>query len=411
MTIDAQANSLDKNQTRFTLKHKSVKIIRLILACVCLLFLCSCTTENSIHPQLPATVAMNKDAGRSQLIFVTLQLEDGQELPCEVDTGCFITILDQSLEPKLGKRCDTESTSAMGVTHEVGIYKATKLYLGGALLEHTGTNICTCDFKWLSTLCGRPVMGILGWDVLQQYCIQLDFASHRIRFLDPDTPAKGLGQPFVLTGPPDEKIYISNNLVGNKGSGSLTAIDLGCLGDGWLVPGLFQQWTNQALPLMAGQVHSPEAQLGGEIYPEVWLDRGKPWETGEPEHNGIGILFLSRHLVTLDFPRHTLYLKRTSIGPLLDDVSANAMATATSFLKDLKKKGRLPGWSKDEHSQPGGATVYLTGNSTTVEVQKKGDPSTYHYTVIRASEKGSWKLQKAWRTDANGHVLKEYPVP
>jgi hypothetical protein len=210
-----------------------------------------------------------------------------------------------------------------------------------------------------------------------------------------------LGQPFVLTGPPDEKIYISNNLVGNKGSGSLTAIDLGCLGDGWLVPGLFQQWTNQALPLMAGQVHSPEAQLGGEIYPEVWLDRGKPWETGEPEHNGIGILFLSRHLVTLDFPRHTLYLKRTSIGPLLDDVSANAMATATSFLKDLKKKGRLPGWSKDEHSQPGGATVYLTGNSATVEVQKKGDPSTYHYTVIRASEKGSWKLQKAWRTDAN----------
>ena len=393
------------------LKRKSVKTIRLILACVCLLFLCSCATENLIHSQLPATLAMNKDAGRSQLIFVTLQLEDGQALPCIMDTGCFVTILDQSLEPKLGKRCDTESTSAMGVTHEVGIYTAPKLYLGGALLQRTGTNICTCDCKWLSTFCGRPVMGILGWDVLQQYCIQLDFASNRIRFLDPDTPAKGLGQPFVLTGPPDEELYISNNLVGNKGSGSLTGIDLGCRGDGWLVPGLFQQWTNQALPLVAGQVHCPDAQLGGEIYPEVWLAKGEPWETGEPEHNGIGIHFLSRHLVTLDFPRHTLYLKRTSIGPLLDDVSANAMAAATSFLKDLKKKGRLPGWSKDEHSQPGGATVYLTGNSATVEVQKKGDPSTYHYTVIRASEKGSWKLQKAWRTDANGHVLKEYPVP
>jgi hypothetical protein len=136
---------------------------------------------------------MNKDAGRSQLIFITLQLEDGQELPCIIDTGCLVTILDQSLEPKLGKRCDTESTLALGVIHEVGIYKATKLYLGGTLLKHTGTNISTCDCKWLSTFCGRPVMGILGWDVLQQYCIQLDFASHRMRFLDPDTPAKEMG--------------------------------------------------------------------------------------------------------------------------------------------------------------------------------------------------------------------------
>lgn len=353
---------------------------------------------------------MNKDAGRSQLIFVTLQLEDGQELPCEVDTGCFNTVLDQSLEPKLGTRCETGSVSIMGAIHEVGVYQTPKLYLGGTLL-HTGTNIGTCDFKWLSTLCGRPVMGILGMDVLEQYCVQLDFASHRIRFLDPDTPAKELGQPFVLTGPPQEGIYISNNLVGNQGSGSLTLIDLGCLGDGWLVSALFEQWTNQALPLVAGQVHQPEARLGGEIYPEVRLNRGRPWEVGEPEHNGIGILFLARHLVTLDFPRHTLYLKRTSTGRLLDDVSAAAIATAVSFLKDLKKKGRLPGWSKDEHPQPGEVTVYLTGNSATVNARKKGDLTTYHYTVIRASAKGSWKLQKAWRTARDGKTIEEFPVP
>ncbi len=379
-----------------------------------LLLLCSCATENSIHSQLPATVAMNKDAGRSQLIFVTLQLEDGQELPCIIDTGCFVTILDQSQEAKLGKRCDTESTSAMGVTHEVGIYKATKLYLGGALLRHTGTNICTCDCKWLSTFCGRPVMGILGWDVLQRYCIQLDFASYRIRFLDPDTPAKGLGQPFFLTGPPDEQVYISNNLVGYKGSSSLTVVDLGCLGDGWLVPELFQQWTNQALPLMADQVHSPEAQLGGEIYPEVWLAKGKPWETGEPEHNGIGIHFLSRHLVTLDFPRHTLYLKRTTIGPLhLDTQEVKAVAkSAAPLLRSLKKSGHLPGWSKDDKSVAKSVSFScsstLTGSFTG---RKIGDSSVYHFQVVRASEESPWKLQKAWRTDQDGKTIEEFPVP
>ena len=357
---------------------------------------------------------MNEDAGRSQLLFVTLELEDGQELPCEVDTGCFNTILDQSLEPKLGKRCDTGSISAMGAIHEVGIYKTPKLYLGGALLQHTGTNVGTCDFKWLSTLLGRPVMGILGMDVMEQYCVQLDFASHRIRFLDPDTPAKGLGQPFVLTGPPEEGIYISNNLVGNQGSGSLTLIDLGCLGDGWLTPALFQQWTNQALPLVAGQVHCPNAQLSGEIYPEVWLDRGKPWETGKPEHNGIGIFFLSRHLVTLDFPKRTMYLKRTSIGPLhLDTQEVKAVGkSAVTLLRSLKKSGHLPGWSKDDKSMAKSVSFSCSSTLTgTFTARKIGDSSVYHFQVIRASEDSPWKLRKAWQTDTNDCLIKEYLVP
>jgi len=235
-----------------------------------------------------------------------------------------------------------------------------------------------------------------------------------MRFLDPDTPAKGLGQPFVLTGPPDEKIYIGNNLVGNNGSGSLTAIDLGCLGDGWLVPELFQQWTNQALPLEAGQVHCPDARLGGEIYPEVWLENGKPWETGKPEHNGIGILFLSRHLVTLDFARHTLYLKRTSIGPLrisVKEAKAQAKSAAT-LLRSLKKSGHLPGWSKGDKSVAKSVSFScsstLTGSFT---VQKIGDSSVYHFQVIRSSEDGPWKLQRAWRTDQDGKTIEEFPVP
>ena len=380
-----------------------------------LLLLCSCMTENSIRSQLPATVAMNKDAGRSQLIFVALRLEDGQALPCILDTGCAVTTLDQSLEPKLGKRCDTTSISTFAIEHEAGVYTAPRLYLDGALLLLTGTDrIFTCDFKWLSTFCGRPVMGILGCDVLQYYCIQLDFASHRIRFLDPDTPAKGLGQPFVLTGPPGEEIYVSNNLVGDKGSSSPTAIDLGCRGDGWLVPALFQQWTNQALPLASGQVHCPDAQLGGEIYPEVSLTKGEVWETGEPGHNGIGIFFLSRHLVTLNFPKRTMFLKRTRIGPLrpsAKEAKADAKSVAT-LLRSLKESGHLPGWSKDDQAVGKRANFFyssaLTGRFT---ARKIGDSSVYRFQVIRASEDSPWKLQKAWRTDEDGKTIEDFTMP
>jgi hypothetical protein len=223
-----------------------------------------------------------------------------------------------------------------------------------------------------------------------------------------------LGKPFVLTALPEGGISISNNLVGNRGSCSHTVIDTGWLGDGWLVPVLFQQWTNQALPLVAGQVHYPYARLGEEIYPEVWLARGESWQTRESEYNGIGILFLSRHLVTLDFPERTMYLKRTSIGPLhLDTQEVKAVGkSAVTLLSSLNKSGHLPGWSKDDKtvakSVSFSCSSTLTGSFT---VRKIGDSSVYHFQVIRASEDSPWKLQKAWRTDQDGKTIEEFPVP
>jgi hypothetical protein len=41
---------------------------------------------------------------------------------------------------------------------------------------------------------------------------------------------------------------------------------------------------------------------------------------------------------------------------------------------------------------------------------KEGDPSAYHYTVIRPSSASSWQLQRAWRTDAEGQLADEYSV-
>ncbi len=57
--------------------------------------------------ELPADVSMNKEAGRGNWLFVTLRLESGEELPFFVDTGMTLTLLDKSLEPKLGKRLGT----------------------------------------------------------------------------------------------------------------------------------------------------------------------------------------------------------------------------------------------------------------------------------------------------------------
>src|SRR5579864_9287972 len=73
-----------------------------------LLLLCSCATtfeQSSIVPatELPADVTINKSAGREDLLYVTLRLDSGEELLFAVDTGCECTVLDKSLELKLGK--------------------------------------------------------------------------------------------------------------------------------------------------------------------------------------------------------------------------------------------------------------------------------------------------------------------
>lgn len=63
---------------------------------------------------------------------------------------------------------------------------------------------------------------------------------------------------------------------------------------------------------MNGEARSPNGLFGGEKYPLVSLRRI------DVESDGIGLRFLARHLVTLDFPKQTLYLKRQSVGPLTD---------------------------------------------------------------------------------------------
>jgi hypothetical protein len=399
-----------------------------------LLFLCSCAAPQSAPPhgpalivplshiradKLPGSVPMNKDAGRGNWIFVTIRLQDGEALPFVLDTGAFSTLLDKSLEPKLGTRIDSGTLRVFGAAHRMNQYQAPALYLGRTPLMMTGPYIFTDNLKNLSNYAGRPVLGMMGMDILAHYCVQFDFVANKVRFLDdrnPDTNA--WGTPFPLTDVGDGCFAISQNLTGSSGPASL--IDAGCTYDGWLVPDLFRQWTNRAAPPIKGQVHFPKAILDGSLYTDVNLQGLKPklYSSGDAhlKFNGIGLSFLSRNLVTLDFPHKTLYLKTVSAGPFVDRAMrrrANAEAlSAVQFLKDLARQGRLPGWSKnDQPAQTVNAIQFHFSYPHIVTVddfRKKGDPSLYHYRATRESATGPWKLVRAWRTDARGNMITKY---
>jgi hypothetical protein len=162
-----------------------------------LMLFCSGATT---RPPVPAEMKMNKDAGRGIILFVPLGLKNGEELPFVLDTGASGTCLDQSLVPKLGRRFDTGALWHFGNKHDAGVFAAPKLYLGGCLLQMTGSNVFVDDFKPLASEIGHPVMGILGMDVLEHYCLQLDFAAHRVRFLHGKRVNKRVwGKAYSLT--------------------------------------------------------------------------------------------------------------------------------------------------------------------------------------------------------------------
>ena len=379
-----------------------------------LLLLCSCAT---VHPPLPADLSMNLEAGRDGWLIVMVRVNDSKPLPFIMDTGAGMTDLDSSLEPKLGTRIGNASVANFGVLLSGGTYRPPRLYLGDTPLK-TGIYVATLDFKRWFNDPHCPYMGILGIDVLKHYCVQLDFQSGQVRFLDPEhADKKNWGRPFHLTYTWSDCMTIDENPTGAKGPHSM--LDTGDNADGFLTPKLYQQWTNQAAPSANGEVRSPNGTLGGEIYHDLDLvGLQKSQLDNHTRFNTIGLHLLSQNLVTFDFPERTMYLKRTSDWPLLDKESQTATDSvgnsAGEFSHNLRVKGQLPGWTTND--VPGDAVAHWTHQTdgldlVTLDEQKRGESSVYHYTFMRASRSSPWKLEKAWLTDQGDKMIEEFPVP
>ncbi|HUC84875.1 MAG TPA: retropepsin-like aspartic protease [Candidatus Acidoferrales bacterium] len=374
---------------------------------------CSCATESHppvaiASPNPPADVRINPDAGRGNLLFVTPRLESGEELSFLLDTGSTFTSFDKSLASKLGKPVGETSLSSWGATRKAVGYAAPKLYLGDTPLM-MGSRVYIGDYRQLSAQACRPVMGILGMDCLRHYCLQLDFAAGKIRFLDAgQLDDRDLGDAYRLRLQGGCPFIHQDNLAGAQGTNLF--VDTGYRGDGTLESSLFKQEARRQQPAgtglsgqRAGHVWFSQCTWNGGVYTNLLLgDGGTNFLKGQGV-NSIGLRFLARHLVTFDFPRQIMYFKQTHSGPLEDE----RMKAAEEFLSHLKAKGELPGWSTDE-----AGITYLEPypNFEAFDSRKNGETRVYHYQVAQDSGGGGWKLQKAWQTDQDGKIIEEFRV-
>lgn len=398
----------------------SIKATRAVSLVCWLLLLCSCTTTRRLNPPgVPAEISFNQGAGRGDFILVTLRLENGDALPFVIDTGCIHTILDQSLDSKLGRRTGVKTLN-YGWYGKVrsNIYKTPKLYLGnlGLLMDD---QVFTDDLE--KKFPGQSIKGILGMDCLEHYCIQLDFTAGKMRFLDPGCAGDmDLGRSYPLTvfrG----CIFCHADFFG--AGKAYFRPDTGGIGDYDAVfkPGLFQRELRQQTPALIGQSDTDPGKsrkmalflkgtFGGDGYTNMTFIEweGIDWSA----RNIIGLQFLARNLVTFNFPKRTMYLKQASIGPLAPGYFLTL--EAGKFLLDLKAKNQLPGFPKNDVGQahmPEAVHGHVYPISATFDVRKKDNKSIYHYTVSQPSRDGVWKLLRAWQSDTDGHIINEFSLP
>jgi hypothetical protein len=250
--------------------------VSVIGTCVCLVLFCSCATthnwdaDDSITPPLPGETSLNKGAGRGDQIRVPLHLKSGQEIPVMVDTGSPDTMLDKSLNTKLGKRIGKEKFKFPAMRKGTAAsYKAPELYLGGTQLR-IGKKVSTIDWNGGAA--------ILGMDCLQHYCIQLDFTAGKLRFLDPDhLKTEELGQAFHITiSPWTGHVFVREDFMGAKHVKWM--IDTGLNADGLLKRKLFKQ------ALRAQHVSTAQGELNGAkglgaLFPETEFRGGEVYKS------------------------------------------------------------------------------------------------------------------------------------
>ncbi len=307
---------------------------------ICLLFLCSCATPR-VPPGLPPEVTFKQRSNPGEAIIITLNTEDGEPLPFVVDTGCTTSSFDLSVMDKLGKPVGSKRSNwAFYGRTKVNLYRTPELYLGKTRLL-LPEKIPADDVQ---RYFGIPVKGVLGMDCLQHYCVQFDFAAHKMRFLNSrELDRSVLGKPFPLTGS-GQVVFARVDIMGMKNVALRT--DTGLLGvvdmvltertfkrglqrqnaipadenadkslfkstlsyDGQTVTNLISK---QKALLHAGKTAEAAifstALFAGQPYRDIVFvgGAGQKW----PQQNWLGLRFLSRHEVTFDFPNHTMYLR------------------------------------------------------------------------------------------------------
>ena len=253
---------------------------------------------------------------------------NGKEHLFVLDTGSSHTAYDKSLRHELGKVKRIENALTFGSPIKTEVYDAPDAFLGPLNLKNSNEIFCL-DLKMLSLIDGKTISGIIGMNFLKRHIIQIDFDQGTLSFLQPvedqhpdwgielllkfDTP----GWPYI-TGEILESI--NTNFVIDTGSNST-----GALGSDIFEKNISEKKPKTFKTLFAtasGVIQNRECRIdsfsiGSFEYKELIFS--------EANWSCLGLLFLSRHTVTFDFPGSRIYLKKGKDFKKMDETDMSGL--------------------------------------------------------------------------------------
>ena len=260
------------------------------------------------------------------LIFVKVLIND-QPMSFVFDTGAEFTLLNSSRVSKLGLQAvGTFATGAGGGDVVVSFVPGVTTKLGGATVSDQIIGAVLLDA--LEAPLQRPLDGILGYDFISRFVIEIDYAKQQMRLFDrAKYQHTGAGKPMPITLEDSTPYFEAKVEVPGKGKlPGHFVLDTGCLCDVQLfTPFVDQHALLTAFPEAKQAGYSagaggttnqmtttiPSLELGGWMIkdPKTELSRDKHGATADPETAGlIGSLVFKRFVLVLDYKGKQVFL-------------------------------------------------------------------------------------------------------
>lgn len=267
------------------------------------------TSDAPANQKVLAEFKISKD-GYPILLPVTFK---GKEYLFVLDTGSSYTAFDISLKHELGEVKKVEKALTAGSHIVAEIFDAPEVFLGPFNLQDCGEVACL-DLKMVSLVLGEKISGLLGMNFLKKYIVQIDYDNGTLLFLQPlqkrhsgwgnelSISYNSLGIP-TITGNIYDSIKVDFR------------IDTGANSTGGLSSDIFDQILSEKklktseilFATASGVIRKREIRLDSL---SVGSFKYADFIFGEANWSHLGLLFLSRHIVTLDFPNNRIYLKK-----------------------------------------------------------------------------------------------------
>jgi hypothetical protein len=259
--------------------------------------------------------------------LITIPVTWGGKPACFIlDTGCTFSVVDGAYFPGLPPLPGGVEIGTAGGTREMRKVVPPDLQVGPVSLRRSGA-VLVHDLSAFRVSAGRPIIGVLGMTGIKDFTVQMDFDDHKLKFLHPDDDRHPeWGKEFALKLDESNNPYVRIRIAGEDED---LAIDTGSNEFVGLLPRTFDRLheaTKQpviSLPSLTanGTVEFREMRVAAFEAAGMKFQNVDFSETKTT--SACGLDFLERHLVTLDFPGHRLYLKP---GKEFDHVKRKNMA-------------------------------------------------------------------------------------